>query len=416
MPKKAKELSALEVRNLSEPGTHFVGGVAGLALKVKDTGAKSWVLRAMIGSKRRDYGLGGFPDVTLAAAREAARAARAKIKSGIDPIDEARQARSALKATQAAAITFQKAAEAYISAHQDGWRNEKHTKQWTATLKTYAYPAIGNLLVQDIGLPQVLAVLEPIWKTKTETASRLRGRIEQILDWATARGYRDGLNPARWRGHLDKLLPKPSKVARVEHHDALPASEVGGFMAALRKLEGIGAKALELVILTAARSGEVRGARWSEVDLDNGLWVVPGHRMKAGKEHRVPLSEAAIALLKSVPRHAETDLIFVGAKGGQLSDMTLSAVIRRMKAPCVPHGFRSTFRDWAAERTNYPSEMAEMALAHTISDKVEAAYRRGDLFEKRRKMMADWASFCSTSSANQAQPASKTDQEKSWGH
>jgi len=401
MPKKAKELSALEVRNLSEPGTHFVGGVAGLVLKVKDTGAKSWVLRAIVGSKRRDYGLGGFPDVTLAAAREAARAARAKIKSGIDPIDEARQARSALKATQAAAITFQKAAEAYISAHKDGWRNEKHTKQWTTTLTTYAYPAIGNLLVQDIGLPQVLAVLEPIWKTKTETASRLRGRIEQVLDWATARGYRNGLNPARWRGHLDKLLPKPSKVARVEHHDALPVSEVDTFMAALRKQEGIGAKALELVILTAARSGEVRGARWSEVDLDNGLWVVPGHRMKAGKEHRVPLSDAAITLLKSAPRHAETELIFVGAKGGQLSDMTLSAVIRRMKAPCVPHGFRSTFRDWAAECTNYPSEMAEMALAHTISDKVEAAYRRGDLFEKRRKMMADWAAFCSATGSHQ---------------
>lgn len=401
MPKKAKELSALEVRNLSEPGTHFVGGVAGLVLKVKDTGAKSWVLRAIVGSKRRDYGLGGFPDVTLAAAREAARAARAKIKSGIDPIDEARQARSALKATQASAITFQKAAEAYINAHKEGWRNEKHTKQWTATLTTYAYPAIGNLLVQDVGLPQVLAVLEPIWKTKTETASRLRGRIEQILDWATARGYRDGLNPARWRGHLDKLLPKPSKVARVEHHDALPASEVGTFMAALRKQEGIGAKALELVILTAARSGEVRGARWSEVDLDNGLWVVPGHRMKAGREHRVPLSDAAITLLKSVPRHAETELIFVGAKGGQLSDMTLSAVIRRMKAPCVPHGFRSTFRDWAAECTNYPSEMAEMALAHTINDKVEAAYRRGDLFEKRRKMMADWAAFCSATGSHQ---------------
>lgn len=401
MPKKAKELSALEVRNLSEPGTHFVGGVAGLVLKVKDTGAKSWVLRAIVGSKRRDYGLGGFPDVTLAAAREAARAARAKIKSGIDPIDEARQARSALKATQAAAITFQKAAEAYISAHKDGWRNEKHTKQWTATLTTYAYPAIGNLLVQDIGLPQVLTVLEPIWKTKTETASRLRGRIEQILDWATARGYREGLNPARWRGHLDKLLPKPSKVARVEHHDALPVSEVGTFMAALRKQESIGAKALELVILTAARSGEVRGARWSEVDLDNGLWVVPGHRMKAGKEHRVPLSDAAITLLRSIPRHAETDLIFVGAKGGQLSDMTLSAVIRRMRAPCVPHGFRSTFRDWAAECTNYPSEMAEMALAHTISDKVEAAYRRGDLFEKRRKMMADWAAYCSATGSHQ---------------
>lgn len=394
MPKKAKELSPLEVRNLSEPGTHFVGGVAGLALKIKDTGAKSWVLRAMVGSKRRDFGLGGFPDVTLALAKDAAREARAKIKAGIDPIEEARQARSALKASQASAITFQKAAEAYIKAHKDGWRNEKHTKQWTSTLTAYAYPKIGALLVQDVELPQVLSVLEPIWTTKTETASRLRGRIEQVLDWATARGYRQGLNPARWRGHLDKLLPKPSKVTRVVHHDALPVSEVGAFMANLRKQEGIGAKALEFAILTASRSGEVRGARWSEFDLKAGLWVTPGHRMKAGKEHRVPLSPEAASILEALPRQAATDLVFVGAKGGQLSDMTLSAVIKRMGSPCVPHGFRSTFRDWAAERTNYPSEMAEMALAHTISDKVEAAYRRGDLFEKRRRMMADWASFC----------------------
>lgn len=394
MPKKAKELSALEVRNLSEPGTHFVGGVAGLALKIKDTGSKSWVLRAMVGAKRRDYGLGGFPDVTLAMAREAAREARAKIKAGIDPIEEARKARSELKASQAAALSFQKAAEAYIEAHKDGWRNDKHTKQWTATLTTYAYPKIGALLVQDVGLPQVLSVLEPIWTTKTETASRLRGRIEQVLDWATARGHRHGLNPARWRGHLDKMLPKPSKVSRVEHHDALPASELGAFVTNLRRQDGIGARALELAILTATRSGEVRGARWGEFDLDQGLWVIPGHRMKAGREHRIPLSSDAVTLLKALPRHANTDLVFVGMKGGQLSDMTLLAVTKRMGANCVPHGFRSTFRDWAAECTNYPGELAEMALAHTISDKVEAAYRRGDMFEKRRRMMADWAAFC----------------------
>lgn len=386
MPKKAKELSALEVRNLSEPGTHFVGGVAGLALKIKDTGSKSWVLRAMVGAKRRDYGLGGFPDVTLAMAREAAREARAKIKAGIDPIEEARKARSELKASQAAALSFQKAAEAYIEAHKDGWRNEKHTKQWTATLTTYAYPKIGALLVQDVGLPQVLSVLEPIWTTKTETASRLRGRIEQVLDWATARGHRHGLNPARWRGHLDKMLPKPSKVSRVEHHDALPASELCAFVTNLRRQDGMGARALELAILTATRSGEVRGARWGEFDLDQGLWVIPGHRMKAGREHRVPLSSDAVTLLKALPRHANTDLVFVGMKGGQLSDMTLLAVTKRMGANCVPHGFRSTFRDWAAECTNYPGELAEMALAHTISDKVEAAYRRGDMFEKRRRM------------------------------
>lgn len=398
MPKKAKEMSAIEVRNLAQPGTHFVGGVAGLALRIKDTGAKSWVLRATIGSKRRDYGLGGFPDVPLAAAREAAREARMKIKAGIDPVEETRKARSALKASQAVALTFRRAGEAYIKAHSEGWRNEKHADQWTNTLATYAYPKIGDLLVQDVQLPQVLAVLEPIWTTKTETASRVRGRIEAVLDWATARGHREGLNPARWRGHLDKLLPKPSKVARVEHHTALPASEMPSFMAALRRQPGAGARALEFAILTAARSGEVRGATWQEIDLDTGVWLVPGDRMKAGREHRVPLSPEAVALLKALPKHGETDLVFVGAKGGQLSDMTLLAVVRRMKAPCVPHGFRSTFRDWAAEHTNYPSEMAEMALAHTISDKVEAAYRRGDMFEKRRQMMADWAAFCAAGS------------------
>ena len=301
--------------------------------------------------------------------------------------------RSALKASQAAALTFRLAGEAYIKAHREGWRNEKHADQWTNTLTTYAYPKIGHLLVQDVELPQVLAVLEPIGTSKTETASRVRGRIEAVLDWATARGHREGLNPARWRGHLDKLLPKPSKVARVEHHTALPASEMPSFMAALRRQPGAGARALEFAILTAARSGEVRGATWQEIDLDAGVWLIPGDRMKAGREHRVPLSPEAVALLKALPKHGETDLVFVGAKGGQLSDMTLLAVVRRMKAPCVPHGFRSTFRDWAAEHTNYPSEMAEMALAHTISDKVEAAYRRGDMFEKRRQMMADWAAF-----------------------
>lgn len=397
MPRKAKELSALEVRNLTKPGLHFVGGVAGLALQVTETGAKSWILRAQVGKKRRDMGLGGFPDVPLAQAREDARAARARIRAGVDPVEEARAARSALIAAQLSMLTFQQAAEAYIDAHKAGWKNEKHQKQWTSTLQTYVYPKVGSVLVRDVELPQVLAVLEPIWKTKTETASRLRGRVESVLDWATARGYRDGLNPARWRGHLDKLLPRPSKVAKVEHHSALPVSEVGAFMIALRSQEGLGARALEFAILTAARSGEVRGATWDEIDLEEVVWAIPAARMKASREHRVPLSAAAVRLLKSLPRHADTPLVFVGAKGGPLSDMTLSAVVRRMGAPCVPHGFRSTFRDWAAERTSYPSEMAEMALAHTINNKVEAAYRRGDMFEKRRRMMADWARFCSAS-------------------
>lgn len=394
MAKKAKELSALEVRGLTKEGLHFVGGVAGLALQVLKSGGRSWVLRMVIGNRRRDMGLGGYPDVPLAQAREAARAARAKVRSGIDPIEETRSAKSALKASQMALITFKQAAESYIDSHKAGWRNDKHAKQWASTLTTYAYPKIGNIQIQDVELPQVLGVLEPIWQTKTETASRLRGRIESVLDWATARNYRQGLNPARWKGHLDKLLPRPSKVAKVAHHDALSGSEVGAFMVELRKHEGIGAKALEFAILTAARSGEVRGATWSEIDKDAKVWVIPGERMKAGREHRVPLSDQAIRILDAMPQVAGSDYVFTAPRGGQLSDMTLSAVIRRMGAPCVPHGFRSSFRDWASELTNYPSDMAEMALAHTISDKVEAAYRRGDMFEKRRSMMMDWAAFC----------------------
>lgn len=397
MPKKIKAVGALEMRRdtkFTKPGLHSVGEVAGLALQVSASGARSWVLRVMTGGKRRDMGLGGYPDVTLAGAREAARAARAKIKEGIDPITEAKAARSAARAAHATAVPFERAGRLYIEAHEPGWRNAKHGQQWRNTLETYAYPVIGDVLVRDVSLPQVLAVLEPIWRTKTETASRLRGRIESVLDWAAARGYRDGLNPARWRGHLDKLLPAPSKVMKPEHHAALPAAEVGAFMQALRKAEGMGARALEFVILTAARSGEVRGATWPEIDMDAAVWTVPGERMKAGKEHRVPLSPAALALLRALPRMAGTELVFPAPRGGPLSNMTLAAVLRRMGVAAVPHGFRSTFRDWAGESTNYPNEVCEMALAHAIGNKAEAAYRRGDLFEKRRRLMNDWAAFC----------------------
>jgi integrase len=252
---------------------------------------------------------------------------------------------------------------------------------------------MGELLVRDVGVAHVLAVLEPIWHTKTETASRVRGRVEAVLDWATARSYRSGENPARWKGHLDKLLPARAKVAKVEHHTALPIEDVASFMVELRKQEGSGAKALEFAVLTAARSGEVRGAMWDEIDLRGAVWTIPADRMKAEREHRVPLSDAAVALLRSLPREAEQDLVFQAPRGGPLSDMTLTAVLRRMKVDAVPHGFRSTFRDWAAERTNYPRDVAEMALAHAIDSKVEAAYRRGDLFDKRRRMMADWSAF-----------------------
>jgi len=394
MGKKAEPLGALEVSRIDKPGLHFVGGVAGLALQVLPSGARSWILRIQIAGRRRDMGLGGYPDVTVAGAREAAREARAKAKMGVDPIEDAKAARSALAASRTAAKTFRQCATAYVSAHKSSWKNAKHAQQWTNTLKTYAYPVMGEMLVRDIALPQVLSVLEPIWSTKTETATRLRGRIEAVLDWATAREYRSGLNPARWKGHLDKMLAAPKKIAKPEHHAALPISEVGAFMRSLRQQEGTGARALEFAVLTAARSGEVRGARWSEIDLDGAVWVIPAERMKMGKEHRVPLSGAAVALLRKQPVLEGNDLVFPAPRGGELSDMTLTAVIRRMKVNAVPHGFRSSFRDWCAERTNYPSQVAEMALAHAIGDKVEAAYRRGDLFEKRRRLMAEWATFC----------------------
>jgi integrase len=291
-------------------------------------------------------------------------------------------------------VSFKFCALAYIDAHEAGWRNTKHAQQWRNTLETYAYPVMGDVLVRDVALPQVMSILEPIWKTKTETASRLRGRIESVLDWATSSGYREGLNPARWKGHFDTLLAKPGKVAKAVHHPALSLGEMGDFMQALRQREGMGARALEFSILTAARSGETRGATWEEIDMDAALWIIPGNRMKAGAEHRVPLSEPALAVLKAVPRMAGTDLVFSAPRGGMLSDMSLTAVTRRMDAACVPHGFRSTFRDWCAERTNYPRDLAEMALAHAIGDKVEAAYRRGDMLEKRRRMMVEWAAFC----------------------
>lgn len=394
MPKLPEPLGPLAVSRLSKPGLHAVGVVPGLALQVLSSGGRTWILRAVIGNRRREMGLGGYPGVTLAAAREAAREARDLIRRGIDPIEAAKEAREALKVTPAVAYTFRAAAEAYIAAHEASWKNAKHRDQWTATLKNYAYPVMGKLDVAVIDLPHVMRVLEPIWIKKTETAKRLRGRIEMVLDWAGARGFRSGPNPARWRGHLDKLLAKPSKVHRITHHRALPIDEISGFMTRLRGAEGVGARALEFAILTAARSGEVRGATWKEIDLDARLWTISAERMKAAREHRAPLSEAAVATLKAMPPGRPDSYVFRAAHGGRLSDMTISAVLRRLEVDAVPHGFRSTFRDWVAERTAYPNEVAEMALAHAVGNKVEAAYRRGDLFEKRLAMMNDWADFC----------------------
>ncbi len=393
MPRKAKELSPLVIGRLTQPGHHAVGGVAGLYLFVKDTGARSWVLRTVVGEKRRHLGLGGFPDVPLASARDKARKAREAIEAGIDPIAQRRAAASALRASQVAETTFKQAAEAYIEAHGEGWKNAKHRAQWTNTLTTYAYPFVGELGVQHIGQEHILKILEPIWKDKTETATRLRGRLEVVLDWATVRGYRQGDNPARWKGHLDKLLAAPGKIQKVEHHRALPIADMPKFAAALRQREGVSARALEFTILTAARSGETRGATWAEIDKKGKLWTIPAERMKGGKEHRVPLSMAALQVLGKLTKGEAADFVFPAPQGGALSDMALTAVMRRMKVDAVPHGFRSTFRDWAGEHTNYPREIAEQALAHALENKVEAAYRRGDALEKRRQLMIEWANF-----------------------
>ena len=397
MPKVAKELSALEVGRLNKPGMHAVGAVPGLHLQVTDTGASTWILRVLVGGRRREIGLGGYPAVTLAQAREKARMTREDIVKGIDPVEQRKAARSALFALHGARITFDECAQKFIESKAAEWRNPKHRAQWAATLATYASPVVGRLNVQDVTLAHVMKILETdnLWTTKTETASRLRGRIESVLDWATVRGYRTGDNPARWKGHLDKLLPAPGKTKTVEHHAALPYALLGGFMVDLRMREGVAAKALEFAILTAARSGEVRGACWDEIDLDNALWTIPSARMKANKEHIIPLSQQALELLKALPNVPDNPLVFPAPRGGVLSDMTLGAVLKRMgRADLTAHGFRSTFRDWAGETTAYPREVIEHALAHQLKDKAEAAYARGSLLAKRRRLMADWAVFC----------------------
>jgi integrase len=392
MPRKARELSPLEVRRLIKPGRWSVGGVDGLALQVTGSSARSWVLRVQVAGKQREMGLGSFPSVTLAEAREKARAFRLQIDSGVDPIAKRLAAISAAAAERSTLKTFAKTAEAYIEQHEKSWKNAKHAAQWAATLKAYANPVLGDMLVRDITPSHVIQAIEPIWATKTETASRVRSRIELVLDFAAARGLREGPNPARWRGNLDAALPKASKVAKVEHHPAVPVAEMPVFMKKLKQQAGVGARALEFVILTAARSGEVRGAIWTEIDVNAALWVVPAERMKAGREHRVPLSPEAVDLLRSQGQGKPTENVFPG-KRGPLSDMSLTSVLRRMKVSATVHGFRSSFRDWVAERTAYPSEVAEMALAHAVGDKVEAAYRRGDLLSKRAQLMRDWANY-----------------------
>jgi integrase len=411
MPIKVKELSALDVKRLKHPGhTHnavyAVGGVSGLQLQVTPTGAKSWLLRCMVGAKRRHVGLGGYPDVSLSQARERAREASDLVRHGIDPIEHRKATTAALVASQKRGMTFASAMEKYLAGKLAEFDNEKHRKQWRATLDKYAIPELGEMSVDDIAVQDIQGVLEPIWMTKTETASRLRGRIEAVLAWAAVSGHRAGENPARWRGNLDAVLPKPSKVAKVVHHPAMPLSDAPQWFADLCRRNGSATHALEFMAMTAGRSGEIRGAKWSEIDLGARLWTIPADRMKASKEHRVPLTGAAIALLSKLDRMAGSEFVFSAARGGMLSDAALSACMKRINEACpsgyldsrsgraaVPHGLRSTFRDWAAERTEYPREMAEIALAHSVGSDVERAYRRGDMVEKRRGMMEAWQEF-----------------------
>ena len=341
-------------------------------------------------------GLALVDDITLAEARELARECRKLCKQGIDPIEARRDQRTTLQLENARAMTFQQCAERYIITHRAGW-TEKHAGNWSQTLSDFIFPVFGSSPVQTIDVALVMRALEPIWAQKPETAARLRGRVESVLDWATARGYRKGENPARWKGHLENLLPKKSKVHRVKHHAALPYNEIGGFVAALRQQSGVAARALEFAILTAARSDEALGATWDEIDLGEGIWVVPAERMKkADREHRVPLSDRAIEILGERKALRQGELVFPGSLTGRpLSHMAMLRVLEAMgRGDLTAHGFRSSFRDWSAECTNFPREVCEAALAHTIESKVEAAYRRGDLFQKRRQLMAAWARYC----------------------
>ena len=396
MPKKLNNvLTPLAVKN-AKPGRHADGG--GLHLLVKESGTRSWVYRFMLNGKSREIGLGaaGPNGMSLAKARDARDALRLKVKGGIDPLEERQQqaaeALAAVQAAKVAGITFRAVAETYIGANEESWRNDKHRQQWKNTLATYVYPVIGDLPVAEVGTAHVLKILEPIWRVKAETASRVRGRMETILDTAKARGYRDGENPARWRGHIEQILPARSRLTR-GHHKAMPYDAIPAFVGALQRRDAVAALALEFTILTAARTGEVIGANWGEVDLEKAMWTIPASRMKATKEHRVPLSPRALEIL-AVTKGLHSEWLFPAMKGGKISGMAMSMLLRRMKIDVTVHGFRSSFRDWSAECSSYAHEVCEMALAHVISNKAEAAYRRGDLFEKRRCLMNDWATFC----------------------
>jgi integrase len=402
------KLSAIEVTRAKGPAVLHDGG--GLYLRVSASGAKSWVFRYQLSGKRRDMGLGPYPEIGLAEAREKAMAHRKQRHDGVDPLDTRHAARQAERVREARGRTFREVAEEYVTRKEAAWRNEKHRRQWRQTLGSYTYPVLGDLPVSAIDTGLVMQVLTPIWSTKTETAKRVRGRIEAVLDAAAVHGYREGPNPAAWRGHLDKLLPAPTKLRMVAHHAALPYDTVPAFITNLRERDRISARALEFLILTAARSGEALGATWGEIDATGRVWTIPAARMKAFREHRVPLSESACAVLEGVRelapssdgKPAKEAPLFPGLRRAfPLSRMVLLNLLWRMGyQDGTVHGFRSAFSDWAAERTSYPREVVEMALAHAIENRVEAAYRRGDLFEKRRQLMDAWAAFCASAGSS----------------
>jgi len=398
MAQGINRLNALQVTRLKKPGYHADG--AGLYLSIKPSGAKSWIFRYRRDGREREMGLGSANTFSLSEARERALAQRKLLADGNDPLGFKRAVERQRKMELASVITFDRAAESYIASHRAGWKNAKHADQWVNTLATYASPVIGALPVAEVMTVHVMRVLEPIWRDKTETATRLRGRIESILAWCTVQGLRTGDNPAQWRGHLDQLLPKPSAVAKAGNHAALDWRELPAFMPQLRAMPGSGAMLVELCILTACRTSEALLASWSEFDLGAKLWTIPASRMKAGKEHRIPLSDSAMALLARLRAQHDGDLLFPGRAGKPLSNMVGLQVLKRMdRADLTVHGFRSTFRDWAGEATAHPREVIEHALAHLLKDKAEAAYARGDLLAKRRVLMADWANYMDKMSA-----------------
>ena len=416
MPKIARELTDVAVRKIDTPGWHAVGGVAGLLLQVRNpTGSgskpsKSWVLRIKNGSRRVPLGLGSYPLVPLKEARDKARRLVLEARDGIDLLESKRAQRQALIDAQAKTKTFLDAANEYVEAHSADYTNEKHRKQWASTLEAYAYPVIGRMAVADIEMIHVLQVLTQetkdkegesakLWYAKPQTAYRLLGRIKTVLDAATVAGYRSGTNPATWTGYLDTQLPSPKKVRPATHHKAVPYERIAEVMTALRKNTSISSKALQFLILTAVRSGSVRQAEWSEIDLNKKLWIIPPEHTKTRQEHRVPLQPEAIELLKGLPKMVGVKKIFPSPRGTALSDMALSQLMRGMlergeiTVEAVPHGFRSTFRDWAAEKTAYPDEIRKAASGHTVGDAVQKAYQRTDLLEKRRELMNDWAKY-----------------------